>query len=80
MVMEILIEISGWLGAFLLVLAYFLLVHHNLNSRSKYYQFMNLIGSFLLGINAFYNKAFPSFASNIVWVLIALYGIKKIFR
>jgi lysylphosphatidylglycerol synthetase-like protein (DUF2156 family) len=74
------IVIIGWLGAFLLVFAYFLLVHRDLRSKSKTYQFMNLFGSLLLGVNAYYNNALPSFASNVFWILIALYGLRKIFK
>ena len=74
------VEVIGWIGVVFLVLAYFLLTHHDLNSRSKLYQWMNLIGAVLIGINAFTNKAYPSFGSNLVWMLVAVYGLHKIFR
>ena len=77
---KLFIEIIGWIGVFFLVLAYFLLTHHDLTSRSKVYQWMNLVGAILLGINAYLNGAFPSFATNVVWLLVAVYGLTKIFR
>lgn len=75
-----LIEIVGWVGAFLLLFAYFLLIHKNLSSRSKLYQWMNIIGSLMLGINTFLVKAYPSFLTNIIWFFIGLYGIFHIVR
>ena len=76
----LIIEVLGWIGAILIALAYFLLVHHDLSSRSKPYQWMNLVGAALLGINTFANSAFPSLTINIVWILIAIYGLTKSFR
>jgi len=74
------IDLMGWVGAFLLLLAYFLLIHKNLNSRSKMYQWMNIIGSLMLGINTLIIKAYPSFITNIIWFLVGLYGIFHIVR
>ncbi len=74
------IDILGWLGAILILLAYFLLVHKDLTSRSKMYQWMNIIGSLMLGINTLVLKAYPSFLTNIIWFFIGLYGIFHIVR
>lgn len=74
------IEVVGWIGAALLLLAYFLLIHKNLTSRSKMYQWMNIIGSLLLGINTFIVKAYPSFLTNIIWFFIGLYGVFHIVK
>ena len=41
-------NVLGWLGAFLILFAYFLLIHKNLTSRSRMYQWMNIIGSIFL--------------------------------
>ncbi|MEK6811320.1 MAG: hypothetical protein AABX96_02300 [Nanoarchaeota archaeon] len=72
--------IIGWLGAFLLLLAYFLLIHKNLTSRSKMYQWMNILGALLLGVSTFTTKSYPAFLTNIVWVIIGLYGIFHIIK
>ena len=75
-----LISIVGWLGAITLMLAYFLLVHKNLTSRSKVYQSLNIIGALFLGISAYSHEAYPSFATNLIWVIIGIYGFYHIFK
>ncbi len=67
--------VFGWVGAFLLLLAYFLLIHKNLTSRSPMYQWMNIIGALLLGFQTFSIRAYPSFITNVVWLLVGLYGM-----
>ena len=77
------IEYAGWIGAFLLLLAYFLLIHKNLTSRSRMYQWMNIVGSLLLAVNTFSLRAYPSFVTNFLWFLVGLYGMfhaVRIFR
>lgn len=74
------VNIMGWIGALLLLLAYFLLVHKNLTSRSRMYQWMNIIGAFLLAINNIYLNAYPSFLTNVIWFFIGLYGIFHIIK
>ena len=69
------IELLGWIGAALLLLAYFLLVHHDLDRSSWKFHVLNLLGSIFLAVNAYSNKAFPSFGISLVWCLIALYGL-----
>lgn len=73
-------NIIGWIGAFLLLLAYFLLVHKNLTSRSKMYQVLNVLGALMLAINTVVAKAYPSFLTNMIWVLIGLYGLFHIAK
>lgn len=72
------VDALGWFGAFLILAAYFLLTHHELDSKSEVYQFMNLIGAGFIGVSALSKLAFPSFTVNVVWVLIAIYGLYKI--
>ncbi len=73
-------QIFGWLGAGLLLLAYFLLIHHNLSSRSRTYQWMNIIGSLFLAVNTLSLKAYPSFITNILWFIVGLYGMFHALR
>jgi len=77
--MVLVVEIFGWIGAILLILAYFLITHHELDSKSKIYQGMNLFGSIFVGINAIFNRAYPSFIINLIWLFIGIYGFYKIF-
>ncbi len=68
-------DIVGWLGAGLLLLAYFLLIHKDLTSRSRFYQWMNIFGALLLAANNFSINAYPSFVTNALWFLVGLYGM-----
>lgn len=78
--MNLIIEVIGWTGAVIILLAYFLLTHHDLTSRSRVYQWMNFVGSVFVGINAFYYRAYPSFVINVIWLFIAIYGLSRIFK
>lgn len=74
---ENLIQIIGWVGTALIVLAYFLNSHKKIDSASPYYQLLNLIGAIGLGINVFYLQSWPSFALQIVWAAIAISVLVK---
>ena len=76
--MEIFSEIIGWIGSALIVLAYFLVSNNKIKHDSKIYQFMNLFGAIGVGVNVFYQQAWPSFALQIIWVIIAIYSLYKI--
>ncbi len=68
-------DIIGWIGAGLLLLGYFLLIHKDLTSRSRLYQWMNILGSLLLAFHTLDAKVYPSFVTNILWFLVGLYGM-----
>jgi len=72
-----LIEILGWLGSVMVILAYALNINKKLDSDSLLYYFLNITGSSLLIINTLYHRAIPSMAVNVVWVLIAIVAIFK---
>ena len=71
------IEILGWLGSVLVILAYALNIKKKLDSDSLLYYFLNITGSSLLIINTLYHHAIPSMMVNVVWVLIAVVAIFK---
>ena len=75
--MEIFVQVVGWIGAFLVVLAYFLVSYKKVQGDSRAYQLMNLIGAVGVGINASYQEALPSFAIQIVWGMIAIVALAK---
>jgi len=77
---DFLIEAFGWIGTALVVLAYFLLTYKRLDRESKIYHGMNLVGAFFVGINAVVNQAYPSTALNVVWVVVAIYGLVEGLR
>ncbi len=68
-------NIVGWFGAGLLLIAYFLLIHKDLTSRSRLYQWMNILGALLLAANNFSINAYPSFFTNALWFIVGLYGM-----
>ncbi|MBZ5522603.1 MAG: hypothetical protein LAP21_10230 [Acidobacteriia bacterium] len=69
---RVLIELAGWLGAALLLLAYAMVSFRKLRPDSVAYQLMNFIGSCLLVVNTVYLHAYPSAMVNIVWIFIAI--------
>ena len=73
-------EILGWIGAGLVILAYFLVSTKKLPPTSITYQLMNLFGAFGVGVNVFVQRAYPSVAIQIVWAMIAIYGLYKAFK
>lgn len=76
--MNIFSQILGWGGTFLVVLAYFLVSNNKIKATSKVYQFINLFGAIGVGFNVFYQHAWPSFALQIIWAIIAIYSLLKI--
>ena len=70
--MNIYIEIVGWCGAILILIAYFLVSQNKLHSNSKLYQYLNLLGAIGVGINVFYQQSWPALGLQVVWALIAL--------
>lgn len=68
----LLIEVVGWLGAGMLVLAYGLVSYGYVRSSGVIYQSLNLLGSVFLIINTAWHGAWPSSALNVVWAVIAV--------
>lgn len=75
--MSLFINIAGWLGAILILAAYFLISENKLKSSSAFYQILNLTGAILLIINTIYLGAYPSAFVNIIWVGIAAWSLIK---
>ncbi len=75
MTQNTLIDIVGWIGAAVLLLAYGLLSTRKTGSDSAVYQWLNLAGSALLVVNSLFYGAYPSSGVNIVWISIALYAL-----
>lgn len=71
------VEIIGWIGAVLIVGAYYLNISGKLKSTSSAYIICNLIGGVFFIINTYAHKAYPSVLVNVIWVIIALAAILK---
>ena len=75
---SIFIEIVGWTGAFLVLLAYFLVSTEKLEGKGVLFQLLNLFGVIGLGINVFAHHAWPNLGLNIVWGFIAIFILYRI--
>jgi len=68
--LDILIEVAGWIGAALILLAYLLLSMGKLTGQSAIYQWMNVVGAAGFTVNGWWHGALPSAALNVIWMLI----------
>ena len=79
-VVELAVEIAGWAGALLLLLAYLLLSMGRLAGQSLIYQGMNIVGAAGFVINGWWHGALPSAALNVLWLLIGAIASWRIIR
>jgi hypothetical protein len=77
---EIAVEVAGWVGAVLILLAYLLLSAGRLNGQSLVYQGMNVVGAAGFVINGWWHGAIPSAALNVLWLLIGGIASWRILR
>lgn len=75
--MEILLEIIGWIGTSLVVLAYFLVSTNKIKASSKRYRALNFFGAVGVGINVFYHHSWSSFVLQVIWMIIAILSLLK---
>jgi formate hydrogenlyase subunit 3/multisubunit Na+/H+ antiporter MnhD subunit len=74
------IEIIGWLGTAGVLLAYLLITSNKVTANSAVYQLLNLFGAIGIIINSSHHNAIPSVGLNVIWLLIAVYGLIQIGR
>ena len=77
---EIAVEVAGWAGALLILLAYLLLSAGRLTGQSIVYQGMNIVGAAGFVINGWWHRAIPSAALNVLWLLIGAIASWRIIR
>jgi hypothetical protein len=70
--METLMNIIGWIGTVLYLIAYGMVSAKKVEGDSWTYQGLNLIAGMLLIVNTLYLRAYPSAGLNIAWVAIAI--------
>lgn len=75
--MNYFVEIIGWIGAVLIIGAYYLNINGKLKSSSVLYILSNLIGGIFFTINTLVHQAYPSMIVNIIWVIIAVAALFK---
>ncbi len=77
---SLLIDVTGWIGAGCLLVAYGLVSAGRLQGRSVHYQLMNIGGAVLLSVNSGYYGAFPSVGLNAIWIAVGLVSLKAALR
>ena len=74
---KVIVDVAGWIGVVLLLLAYGLVSVRRLEGDSTSYQLLNVAGSALLIVNSYYNRAFPSVAVNLFWIGIGAFALVR---
>jgi hypothetical protein len=77
---QIAVEVAGWAGATLILLAYLLLSAEKLTGQSLVYQGMNIVGAAGFVINGWWHGAIPSAALNVLWLLIGAVASWRILK
>lgn len=77
--LTIFVEIVGWGGAALILAAYLLISMGKVTGGSPLYQWMNVIGAAGFTTNAWWHGALPVVALNLVWMLIGVFGLWRIW-
>jgi hypothetical protein len=80
MTLKTFIAIAGWAAAALILGAYGLLSFGKIETRSRIYQVMNIVGAAGFIINCAYNSAWPSVALNVAWMAIGFYALRRNYR
>ncbi|WP_231727533.1 MULTISPECIES: CBU_0592 family membrane protein [unclassified Sphingomonas] len=75
---EIGIEVAGWAGAVLILIAYGLLSAGRLDGRSPVYQWMNVVGASGFLVNGWWHGALPSATLNLIWMGIGLAALWRL--
>lgn len=74
------VDVIGWVGMLLYVVAYALISTGRTSGTSHKYQLMNLAGAVGVATNAFYYGAYPSAVVNVVWFAIAVTMLSRMRR
>jgi hypothetical protein len=77
---QVAVEVAGWAGAALILLAYLLLSAGRLGGQSLFYQAMNVVGAAGFVINGWWHRALPSATLNVLWLLIGLFASIRILK
>jgi len=75
--MQLLIDVMGWVGTILYLVAYALISLKKVEGDSTLYQGINILAGVLLISNSFYWRAFPSAALNVAWIGIAIFTLGR---
>lgn len=76
---QFLFEVVGWYGAFAIVSAYALASFEWLSIQNPWYQILNGTGAIGIVLNSLSRKAYPPAVLNIIWTVIAVVALARIF-
>jgi hypothetical protein len=75
--MAIFVDVLGWVGTVLYLVAYALVSVKRVEGDSLFYQGMNIVAGILLVINTFYWRAYPSLGLNVAWIGIGVFTLGR---
>lgn len=78
-IVEIVIEVVGWVGAAAILAGYFLFSIGRIKNGYRY-QVINLVGASALLVNALANQSWPFVILNAVWSVTAVYALISLWR
>lgn len=78
--LDLLVEIIGWIGSIEILLAYGLNSYQKIKSDSLAFSLLNLTGGLFLILYTVYKEAFANTFVNLVWALIAMISLGKLYR
>ena len=76
----LIVDLLGWFGALLILVAYWLVSTRRLAGDAIAYQLPNLVGGLLLVVNTVYYGAYPSTLVNVVWMGVAIWSLARSAR
>ena len=69
---DLLLDIIGWIGAFIYIIAYLLISIRVVDADTVAYQILNIMGGIMVGGNSLFEGALPSTILNGIWSLIGI--------
>lgn len=80
MTVTLMVDMLGWAGAGVLLVAYYQVSAGRWQGDAPRFQALNVLGSLLLIVNSGYHGAYPSVFVNIVWAGIAVFTLARARR
>lgn len=77
---KLLIDIIGWSGSLMVILAYGLNSYQRIQSDSWTFLLLNFIGGICLIIYSVYYTAYANTFINVVWVMIAIPALIRLMK
>jgi hypothetical protein len=72
-----LIDVVGWLGVVVLLLAYWMVSTKRMEGSGIAFQLLNIAGAAALIVNSLYYGALPSVGVNVAWIAIGSYALVR---